>query len=182
MLELNEPRSFVLKKTYQAWIWIASCRKKRQVVAYAVGDRSEQTCRCLWEAIPPVSGPFTAPQICSCDPLPIFKPWLPWTSFPPELLPPKPPSMPDLCTRAVPTSVALRPFRSTSMVIPFSRVMPMVFRCVPRGYGYIQPLSLPTPTTIASSAIATPCSFLNKASKGAITSGRQEERMRQEHQ
>ncbi len=88
--------------------------------------------------------------------------------------------MPDLCTRAVPTSVALRPFRSTSMVITFSRVMPMVFRCVPRGYGCIQPLSLPTPTTIASSAIATPCSFLNKASKGAITSGRQEERMRVE--
>src|SRR5215471_7313951 len=39
-------------KTNQAWIWIALCRKPRQVVAYAVGDRSEQTCRCLWEAIP----------------------------------------------------------------------------------------------------------------------------------
>ena len=39
-------------KTKQAWIWIALCRKARQVVAYAVGDRSEQTCRRLWEAIP----------------------------------------------------------------------------------------------------------------------------------
>ena len=27
---------------------------KRQVVAYAIGDRSEQTCRRLWEAIPSV--------------------------------------------------------------------------------------------------------------------------------
>jgi IS1 family transposase len=38
-------------KTHQAWIWIALCRKTRQVVAYAVGDRSEKTCRHLWEAI-----------------------------------------------------------------------------------------------------------------------------------
>ena len=30
------------------------CRKTRQVVAYAIGDRSEKTCRKLWEAIPEV--------------------------------------------------------------------------------------------------------------------------------
>jgi IS1 family transposase len=53
VLELDELWSFVAKKTRQAWIWIALCRKTRQVVAYAVGDRSEATCRCLWEAIPP---------------------------------------------------------------------------------------------------------------------------------
>jgi IS1 family transposase len=52
ILELDELWSFVLKKTNQAWIWIALCRKTRQVVAYAVGDRSERTCRTLWEAIP----------------------------------------------------------------------------------------------------------------------------------
>ena len=52
-LELDELWSFVLKKTNQAWIWIALCRKTRQVVAYAVGDRSEKTCRCLWNRIPP---------------------------------------------------------------------------------------------------------------------------------
>jgi insertion element IS1 protein InsB len=40
-------------KTTQAWIWIALCRKTRQVVAYAVGDRNEKTCRRLWQAIPP---------------------------------------------------------------------------------------------------------------------------------
>ena len=51
-LELDELWSFVAKKTNQAWVWIALCRKTRQVVAYAVGDRSEQTCRCLWDAIP----------------------------------------------------------------------------------------------------------------------------------
>src|SRR5690242_16057334 len=52
MLELDELWSFVLKKTNQVWIWIALCRKTRQVVAYATGDRSETTCRQLWEAIP----------------------------------------------------------------------------------------------------------------------------------
>jgi IS1 family transposase len=38
---------FVAKKTNQAWVWIALCRRTRQVVAYAIGDRSEQTCRRL---------------------------------------------------------------------------------------------------------------------------------------
>jgi insertion element IS1 protein InsB len=52
ILELDELWSFVLKKANQAWIWIALCRKTRQVVSYAIGDRSEKTCRQLWEAIP----------------------------------------------------------------------------------------------------------------------------------
>ncbi len=52
ILELDELWSFVLKKANQAWIWIALCRKTRQVVAYAIGDRSQKTCRTLWEAIP----------------------------------------------------------------------------------------------------------------------------------
>lgn len=52
ILELDELWSFVGKKTNQAWIWIALCRESRQVVAYAVGDRSQTTCLCLWEDIP----------------------------------------------------------------------------------------------------------------------------------
>src|SRR5439155_9052814 len=32
--------SFVLKKVHRVWVWIALCRKTRQVVAYALGDRS----------------------------------------------------------------------------------------------------------------------------------------------
>jgi insertion element IS1 protein InsB len=53
-LELDELWSFVAKKMNQAWIWIALCRRTRQVVAYAIGDRSEQTCRRLWVSIPNV--------------------------------------------------------------------------------------------------------------------------------
>jgi IS1 transposase len=44
--------SFVLKKANNSWMWIALCRKTRQVVAYTVGDRSKKTCQRLWEAIP----------------------------------------------------------------------------------------------------------------------------------
>ncbi len=51
-LELDELWSFVLKKAHNSWIWIALCRQTRQVVAYAVGDRSKKTCLRLWEAIP----------------------------------------------------------------------------------------------------------------------------------
>ena len=53
-LELDELWSFVFKKAHDFWIWIALCRKIRQVVAYAVGDRSKKTCLRLWEAIPSV--------------------------------------------------------------------------------------------------------------------------------
>ncbi len=39
-LELDELWSFVLKKADDSWIWVALCRKTRQVVASAVGERS----------------------------------------------------------------------------------------------------------------------------------------------
>ena len=52
VLELDELWSFVLKKSQKRWIWIALCRRTRQVVAFVIGDRSEDTCRRLWEQIP----------------------------------------------------------------------------------------------------------------------------------
>lgn len=52
VLELDELWSFVLKKSNKRWIWIALCRRTRQIVAYYVGDRSDDSCRALWERIP----------------------------------------------------------------------------------------------------------------------------------
>lgn len=52
VLELDELWSFVYEKTRVRWLWVALCRRTRQVVAYAFGDRSEETCRRLWERIP----------------------------------------------------------------------------------------------------------------------------------
>jgi IS1 family transposase len=44
VLELAALWSFVINKATHVWLWIAVCRKTRQVVAYAVGDRSVVTC------------------------------------------------------------------------------------------------------------------------------------------
>ena len=51
-LELDELRSFVLKRASKRWVWIALCRATRQVVAYFIGDRSRESCRKLWGRIP----------------------------------------------------------------------------------------------------------------------------------
>ncbi|MCP4284139.1 MAG: IS1 family transposase [Gammaproteobacteria bacterium] len=52
VLELDELWSFVLKKSQKRWIWIALCCRTRQGVAFVVGDRSDETCRQLWDQIP----------------------------------------------------------------------------------------------------------------------------------
>lgn len=52
MLELDELWSFVFRKAVKVWVWIALSRKTREIVAYACGDRSENTCRVLWERLP----------------------------------------------------------------------------------------------------------------------------------
>ena len=52
LLELDELWSFVRTKRNQRWLWIALCRRTRQVVAYFVGDRSADSCRALRQRIP----------------------------------------------------------------------------------------------------------------------------------
>jgi len=52
VLELDELWSFVFRKSEKRWIWMALCRRTRQVVAYFIGDRSEKSCRELWKRIP----------------------------------------------------------------------------------------------------------------------------------
>src|SRR6266498_399117 len=44
--------SWLRKKANKVWIWLALCRKTRQIVGYALGDRDEATCRKLWQSIP----------------------------------------------------------------------------------------------------------------------------------
>ena len=41
VLELDELWSFVGSKAQECWLWVALCRRTRQVVAYTVGDRSQ---------------------------------------------------------------------------------------------------------------------------------------------
>ena len=52
VLELDELWSFVYSKDNQRWVWIALCRRTRQVVAYFIGDRSAASAQELWNRIP----------------------------------------------------------------------------------------------------------------------------------
>ena len=52
-LELDELWSFVARRKNKRWVWLALCRRTRQVVAYAIGNRGQRTCRLLWGRIPP---------------------------------------------------------------------------------------------------------------------------------
>lgn len=44
--------SFVHRKKNKRWAWLALCRRTRQIVAYAIGDRSHKTCTLLWFRVP----------------------------------------------------------------------------------------------------------------------------------
>ena len=52
VLEVDELWSFVGAKWQTCWLWAALCRRTRQVVAYTLGDRSQESAWELREAIP----------------------------------------------------------------------------------------------------------------------------------
>lgn len=53
VLELDELWSYVGSKKEAVWMWIALCRRTRQVVAWHFGPRDEISCLSLWHKIPP---------------------------------------------------------------------------------------------------------------------------------
>ena len=53
VLEYDEVWSFVVKKVNKRWLWTVMCRRTRQIVAFVIGDRSQDTCQCLWNKVPP---------------------------------------------------------------------------------------------------------------------------------
>ena len=50
-LEADELWSFVGNKHCQQWVWLAIERRTGLVVGYYIGDRSEESARCLWWSI-----------------------------------------------------------------------------------------------------------------------------------
>ena len=54
VLELDELWSFVRFRKNKRWVWLAQCRRTRQIVAYAIGGRGQKECRQLWRRIPKV--------------------------------------------------------------------------------------------------------------------------------
>lgn len=53
VLELDELWSFVGGKACQLWLWVALCRRTRQIVAWTLGDRSLQSACELRADLPP---------------------------------------------------------------------------------------------------------------------------------
>jgi IS1 family transposase len=51
-IEIDEPWSYVGKKSQVVWHWVAVERATKRVVGWAVGDRSAATCRKLWASLP----------------------------------------------------------------------------------------------------------------------------------
>jgi insertion element IS1 protein InsB len=49
VLELDELWSFVYEKANKYWLWIALCRRTREVVVFFLGDRNEKSYQCLWK-------------------------------------------------------------------------------------------------------------------------------------
>jgi insertion element IS1 protein InsB len=52
VLELDEVWSFVHDKGQKLWIWTVLCRRTRQILAFVIGDHSQDTCLKLWSRIP----------------------------------------------------------------------------------------------------------------------------------
>jgi insertion element IS1 protein InsB len=50
--EADEMWSFVQKKAYKQWLWIAMDATTRQIIAFHIGDRSRESAKELWAKIP----------------------------------------------------------------------------------------------------------------------------------
>jgi hypothetical protein len=53
-VEAGELWSFVQKKTNPRWVWIAMDKQTRQILAFHVGDRSQDSAKRLWAKIPAI--------------------------------------------------------------------------------------------------------------------------------
>jgi insertion element IS1 protein InsB len=51
-IEIDEQWSYVGSRQQQMWTWTAVERGSCRVVGFAVGERSEETCRALWQSLP----------------------------------------------------------------------------------------------------------------------------------
>jgi len=52
IVEFDELWSFVQSKEYRVWIWIALCRRTKQVVAYYLGDRTKESFKIFYNKVP----------------------------------------------------------------------------------------------------------------------------------
>jgi IS1 family transposase len=53
VLELDETWCFVRTRANRRWLWTVLLRRTRHILAFVIGDHGAQTCRRLWQRIPP---------------------------------------------------------------------------------------------------------------------------------
>jgi insertion element IS1 protein InsB len=51
VLEIDELWSFVQRKDQKRWVWVALCRRTRQIIAFYIGKRDELAANQLWQRI-----------------------------------------------------------------------------------------------------------------------------------
>jgi len=52
IVEFDELWSFVYSKEYRVWVWIALCRRTKQVVAYHLGNRDKESFYVFYHKLP----------------------------------------------------------------------------------------------------------------------------------
>jgi hypothetical protein len=52
IVERDEMGSCVYKNDHQRWMWRAMCPRRRHMVAFVIGDRSQASCLRFWKSIP----------------------------------------------------------------------------------------------------------------------------------
>ncbi|MCC7437169.1 MAG: IS1 family transposase [Armatimonadetes bacterium] len=52
MIEVDEIFTFIRVKTQMVRIWIAQCRRTRQILSFFIGDGSMESCKRLWRKLP----------------------------------------------------------------------------------------------------------------------------------
>jgi IS1 family transposase len=56
-VQMDELGSFVDHKGNRQWVWLAMDAETREIIGCAIGDRSKETAKALWESIPGVYRP-----------------------------------------------------------------------------------------------------------------------------
>ena len=52
IVEFDELWSFVFSKAYRVWVWIALCRRTKQIVAYYLGNRDKESFQEFYKKLP----------------------------------------------------------------------------------------------------------------------------------
>ena len=52
IIEYDELWSFVVSKAQRIWVWVALCRRTKQVVAYYLRDRTKESFRIFYNKVP----------------------------------------------------------------------------------------------------------------------------------